>query len=258
MKNIAKPVDLNDRETLIKNAKTSLSSKVVFQYSNLLAPMAVDSVLKVIDPNTANNVDLNDIKIVKKIGGTIDDTELVDGIVFTQGSTKSASGPTSIEDAKIAVIQFQLSSPKTNMDNQVVIQQYNQMDRVLREERQYILNMCKKIQKSGCNVVLIQKSILRDAVSDLSLQYLAKMKIMVVKDVERDDIEFISKTIGAIPIASIEALSSSKLGTAKLVKEVCVYFNTFFKFQNDENTRKSRLTTSNYIFIQRGDKPVEI
>lgn len=218
---MAKSVDLNDRETLIKNAKTSLNSKVVSQYSNLLAPMAVDSVLKVIDPNTASNVDLNDIKIVKKVGGTIDDTELVDGIVFTQGSVKSAGGPTLVENAKIAVIQFQLSSPKTNMDNQVVIQQYNQMDRVLREERQYILKMCKQIQKSGCNVLLIQKSILRDSVSDLSLQYLAKMKIMVVKDVERDDIEFISKTLGAIPIASIEAFSSAKLGSAKLVKEVC-------------------------------------
>jgi T-complex protein 1 subunit delta len=67
------------------------------------------------------------------------------------------------------------------------------MDRVLREERAYILDLCKRIQKTGCNVLLIQKSILRDAVNDLSLHFLAKMKILVVKDIERDDIEFISK-----------------------------------------------------------------
>lgn len=224
LRTIAKPVSLEDRETLIKNAKTSLNSKVVSQYSNLLAPLAVDSVLKVIESPNASNVDLNDIKVVKKVGGTIDDTELVDGLVFTQGACKSAGGPTVIEDAKIAVIQFQLSAPKTNMDNQVVIEQYSQMDRVLREERQYILKMCKKIQQTGCNVILIQKSILRDAVSDLSLQFLSKMKIMVVKDVERDEIEFISKTLGAIPIASIEAFSASKLGSAKLVEEVCFFY----------------------------------
>ncbi len=94
------------------------------------------------------------------------------------------------------------------------------MDRVLRDERQYILNLCKQIKAAGCNVLLIQKSILRDAVNELSLHFLAKLGILVVRDVERDEIEFISKTIGAIPIASIEAFSSAKLGTADLVEEV--------------------------------------
>lgn len=79
------------------------------------------------------------------------------------------------------------------MENQVVITDYTQMDRALREEREYILNICKQIKKAGCNVLLIQKSILRDAINDLALHFLAKMKIMVVKDVEREDIEFVSK-----------------------------------------------------------------
>lgn len=220
LKSVAKPVALTDRETLIKNAKTSLNSKIVSQYSSLLAPLAVDSVLRVIDPKNADNVDLNDIKIVKKLGGTIDDTELVEGLVFSHGSSQTAGGPSRIENAKIGLIQFQLSAPKTNMDNQVVINQYAQMDRLLREERKYILDMCKQIKKTGCNVLLIQKSILRDAVNDLSLQYLAKMDILVVRDVERNDIEFISKTVGAIPIASIEAFTAAKLGSAGLVESV--------------------------------------
>jgi len=113
-----------------------------------------------------------------------------------------------------------LSPPKTNIEQSIIISDYTQMDRVLREERNYILNMCKKIQKSGCNVILIQKSILRDAVNDLSLHFLAKLKILVVTDVERDDIEFITKTIGCVPIASIESFTAEKLGTAKLVEEV--------------------------------------
>lgn len=53
------------------------------------------------------------------------------------------------------------------------------MDRVYKEERNYILSVVKKVKASGCNVLLIQKSILRDAVTDLALHYLAKAKIMV-------------------------------------------------------------------------------
>merc|ERR1711974_514946 len=120
-------------------------------------------------------------------------------------------GPEKVDDAKIGLIQFCISPPKTDMDNKVVINDSAQVDRILREERQYILNICKKIKASGCNVLLIQKSILRDAVNDLSLHFLSKLKIMVVKDVERDEIEFLSKSLGCKPVADIEAFTADKL-----------------------------------------------
>ena len=72
------------------------------------------------------------------------------------------------------------------MENNVVVHDYTAMDRILKEERKYILDMIKKISATGCNVLLIQKSILRDAVNELSLHFLAKKGIMVMKDVERD------------------------------------------------------------------------
>ena len=85
------PVDLADRDELIKAATTSLNSKVISNNSDILAPLAVDAILKVIDPATATNVDLNDIAVVKKLGGTIDETSLVDGLVFTQRARHSAT-----------------------------------------------------------------------------------------------------------------------------------------------------------------------
>ncbi|KAK3847944.1 MAG: T-complex protein 1 subunit delta [Linnemannia gamsii] len=217
---VATKLDLADRESLLKSASTSLNSKIVSQYSGLFAPIAVDAVLKVIDPATAVNVDLKDIRIVKKVGGTIDDTELVDGLVLAQNVVKSAGGPTRIEKAKIGLIQFQLSPPKPDMENQIIVNDYRQMDKILKEERQYLLNMVKKIKKSGCNVLFIQKSILRDAVNDLSLHFLAKLKIMVVKDIERDEIEFICKSTGCKPIADIDSFAEDKLGYADLIDEV--------------------------------------
>src|SRR3954467_10252504 len=79
------------------------------------------------------------------------------------------------------------------MENQIIVNDYRQMDKILKGERQYLLNITKKIKKTGCNVLLIQKSILRDAVNDLSLHFLSKLKILAIKDIEREEIEFICK-----------------------------------------------------------------
>jgi T-complex protein 1 subunit delta len=103
----ARPVELSDRESLVNAVQTCLSSKVVSQNSDLLAPIAVDSVLNVLgeEPAKATNVDLRDIRMVEQLGGTVDDTELVKGLVFDKGSTKTAGGPSQIQNAKIALIQ---------------------------------------------------------------------------------------------------------------------------------------------------------
>lgn len=220
LRQIAIPMNLDDREALIRSAKTSLNSKVVSNTSHLLAPLAVDAVLRVIDPQTATNVDLNAIRVVKKLGGTVEDTELVEGLVFDQSASHQAGGPTMIKKAKIGLIQYCLSAPKTAMDNQVIVQDYSQIDRVLRDERNYIKKLVKPIIKSGCNVLLIQKSILRDAYSDLSLSFLARKKVMVITNIERQDIEFISQTLGCQPIADSTQFTASKLGQADLVEEV--------------------------------------
>jgi len=166
-------------------ATTSLASKVVSQHSETLAPLAVDAVLEVTDAATATTVDLSSIKVVKALGGTVEDTELVRGLVFDKKASHTAGAPTRMANAKIGVVQFCLSAPKTDMDSTVVVSDHKAMDRILDEERRHIVAMCKKIRASGCNAVFIQKSILRDAVNDLALHYLSRLKILVVKDIER-------------------------------------------------------------------------
>uniref|UniRef100_A0A914UIH6 T-complex protein 1 subunit delta n=1 Tax=Plectus sambesii TaxID=2011161 RepID=A0A914UIH6_9BILA len=219
LEGMSSPVDLNDVELLTKIASTSLNSKVVSQHSWLLAPMAVTAVRKIIGSGKEENVDLRSIKIVKKMGETVEESQLIEGALFDQ-KTMGRGGPTRVEKAKIGLIQFQLSPPKTDMENQVIISDYAQMDRALKEERTYLLDLCKQIKKAGCNVLLIQKSILRDAVNELSLHFLAKMKIMVIKDVEREDIDFVSKIIGCRPVASVDHFVPEALGSADLVEEI--------------------------------------
>lgn len=217
---LAIPVDISNRETLIECVNTSLSSKVVSANCELLSPMAVDAVLRIIDPTTAVNVDLKDIRLVKKLGGTIDDTKLIEGIVFDKCKPSSVSGgPTKIVDARIAVIQFQIATPKTDLENSVIVKDYHAMDRIMKEERKIIAEMVKKIVASGANVLLIQKSILKDATNELSLHFLAKKGIMVVQDVERDEVDFICKSINAVPIAHIDHMSADKFGYAALCEQ---------------------------------------
>lgn len=138
LQDMSTPVDLSDRDNLLRAATTSLSSKaspeqnaqgpytqptdhhhhprtqIVSQYSSILAPIAVDAVLRLVTPSS-ENVDLRDIRLVKKVGGTIDDTELMDGVLLHQNAITSAGGPTRIEKAKIGIIQFQLSPPKPDV-----------------------------------------------------------------------------------------------------------------------------------------------
>lgn len=221
VKSISMPIELTDKEALAKNAVTALNSKVVASNANMLAPMCVEAVTHVIpELKTATTVDLRDIKIIQVPGGTIDDCELAKGLVLTQKVVTTAVSR--VEKAKVGLIQFCLSPPKTDMENQVIVSDYSQMDRVLKEERAYILNLVKAIKKAGCNVLLVQKSILRDALSDLAIHFLNKLKIMVIKDIERDDVEFVCKSIGIKPIASIDHFTPEMLVSVELVEEVHV------------------------------------
>ncbi|KAH8412166.1 hypothetical protein KR009_000254 [Drosophila setifemur] len=231
---MATPIQLTDRETLIKSASTSLNSKVVSQQSSLLAPIAVDAVLQVTEPGKETSVDLKNIKVISSLGGTIEDTELVDGLVFTSRSA-GTNAPKRVEKAKIGLIQFCISAPKTDMDHSVIVSDYAAMDRVLKEERSYILNIVKQIKKAGCNVLLVQKSILRDAVSDLAQHFLDKIKCLVVKDVEREDIEFVCKTLHCRPIASLDHFTAENMSSADLVEEVASGTNKFVKITGIQN-----------------------
>lgn len=259
LKTIAIPIDLDDKKSLILAATTSLNSKVISNHSSFLAPLAVEAVMKILKSKDAKSVDLDDIKVVKKLGGVIEDTELVDGLVLDAGVSHTAGGATIVNGCKIGLIQYCLSAPKTNMENNVVVSDYSQIDRNLREEKKYIINLLKPIVKSGCNVLLIQKSILRDAVNEQSLSLLAKKKIMVIKDIERSDIEFICSTLGCTPVADPDAFTADKLGHADRAEEVSSMGGSIVKVTGVKNQGKTvsvLVRGSNRLLIEEAHRSV--
>ena len=232
---------LEDRESLVQLAGTSLSSKVVSPHSSLISGICVDAVLRVCEETRESGpqmpsaspggglgdatgrcleADLRNIRVVERCGGTIEDTELVEGLLLRQPRFATDGLGGRVEKARIAIVQFQLSAPKTDMEGTIVVGDYQQMDRVLEEERAYLLALCKRIKRSGCNVLLLQKSILREAVSDLALAFLGKLKIAVVQGIERDEIDFVSRTLGIRPVADIDSLVEAHMASADVVEEV--------------------------------------
>merc|ERR1719480_674230 len=155
------------------------------------------------------------------------------------------------------MIQFQLSAPKTNMENSVIVQNHAEIDRIARDERKYILKMVKKIAATGCNVLLIQKSILRDAVNVLSLHYLAKKGIMVVTDIERDEVEFICKSLGCRPIAHIDNFTAEKLGSAAQAEELFTSQGRVLQITGVKNPGKTCtifVRGSNKLVLEEADR----
>jgi T-complex protein 1 subunit delta len=145
------------------------------------------------------------------------------------------------------------------MESQVIVHDYNAMDRILKEERKYIIDLVKKISATGCNVLLVQKSVMRDATNDLSLHFLAKKGIMVIKNIERDHIEFISKTINACPVAHIDQFTKEKLGTAKLCQEVSVGEQKVIKITDvpgAEKTCSILVRGSNHLVIDEAERSI--
>ena len=214
------PVDTKNKDALVKCALTSLSSKVVSSSGPHIAGLAAQAILTAAAGTTDGSFELDDIRVVPRLGGTLEDMRLIEGLVLPRAVNKSAGGPNRMDKARIGLIQFQLSPPKTDMESNIVVADYQQMDRILREERAYILDLCKRIKKTGCNVLLVQKSILRDAVSEMARHYLAKLKILLVEDIERDQIEYLARVLHCRPVADIDSFAEERLASADLVEEV--------------------------------------
>ncbi|KAM1103365.1 hypothetical protein EV2_012329 [Malus domestica] len=140
-------VELTDRDSLVKSASTSLNSKVVNQYLTLFAPMAIDAVLSVVDLAKPEVVDLRDIRITKKLRGTVDDIETVKGLVFDKKASYAAGGPTRMKNAKIAVIQFQTMTNKKKTKYVVVEDNDNDManEELLSVEKLFGNQSCRKL-----------------------------------------------------------------------------------------------------------------
>ncbi|MGZ8890112.1 MAG: thermosome subunit beta [Nitrososphaeraceae archaeon] len=213
---IAIKVKTDDRDLLAKIANTSMYSKLVSEDSPVLSKIVVDATQMIADLNEKTKtlkVDLDNIKVEKKAGGSMQDTSLIKGIVLDKEVVHSGM-PKRIEKAKIALINSPLEIEKTEMSAEIRISDPQQMQMFLEEENNMLRAMVEKVKSSGANVLLCQKGI-----DDLAQHYLAKDGILAVRRVKESDMLKLTKATGARLVNNIDDLSSKDLGSADVVEE---------------------------------------
>ena len=214
LRNLSTLVKPNDKEVLNKISMTSMTSKMVSMNSEHLSEIVVESILAAADETDGKiKVDIDNIKVDKKPGGSINDTSLIRGMILDK-EVAHAGMPKRVDEAKIALINSPLEIEKTEFDAKISITSPNQMKSFLEEENNILKSMVDKIASTGANVVICQKGI-----DDIAQHYLAKENILAVRRVNESDMAKLSRASGARIVTNIDELAENDLGYSKLVEE---------------------------------------
>ncbi len=211
---ISETVTIDDTATLEKIAMTAMTGKGSEAAKEPLAKLAVSAVKIVAEKQNGKVVvDKDNIKIEKKQGGSIDDTELIKGLVIDK-EVVHANMPKNIKNAKIALLDCALEVKETETNAEIRITDPQQLQAFLDQETKMLKDMVKKVIDSSCNVVFCQKGI-----DDLAQHYLAKNSIMAARRVKKSDMEKLAKATGSKVVSTLDELSKDDLGFAGVVEE---------------------------------------
>ena len=229
---LAKTVKPDDRESLIKIAKTSMQSKLVSEDSAPLSKLVVDSILKIAEKDgDKHSVDLDNLKVEKKAGGSIDDTSLINGIVLDKEIVHSGM-PTKAEEAKIVLVNAALEVEKTEMSAEIRISDPTQMQQFLEEENKMLKSMVDKIHNIGANVLICQKGI-----DDIAQHYLSKHGVLAVRRVKESDMTKLAKATGGRISTNLDDISADDLGSAEIVQQKKVESDKWVFIEGCKNPR---------------------
>ncbi|MEM1707919.1 MAG: thermosome subunit beta [Sulfolobales archaeon] len=211
---IAEDIDPQNFELLKKIASTALTSKAVHGVKDHFAEIAVKAVQQVVEERGGRKyVDIDNIQIIKKHGGSLADTKLVYGIILDKEVVHPGM-PKRVEKARILLLDAPLEIEKTEIDAEIRISDPEQMRKFLEEKENILKSMVDKIVAVGANVVICQKGI-----DDVAQHFLAKKGILAVRRVKRSDMEKLERATGGRIISNIEDLTENDLGYAELVEE---------------------------------------
>lgn len=211
---LGKKVTIENEDSLQKIANTAMTGKSAERASETLSELAVKAVKKIAEVREGKvYVDTDNIKIEKKSGGSMSDTELIDGIVLDKEVVHS-SMPKRLEKAKIALIDSALEIKELEGDAKISIDSPEKLQAFLDSEERMLKEMVDMILKSGANVVFCQKGI-----DDIAQHYLAKANILVARRVKKSDMDKLARATGAKLVNNVKDLTKSDLGYAGLVEE---------------------------------------
>jgi thermosome len=214
MNKIAIPLDVNDRQTLLKVALTSMSSKSVGSAREHLAEISIDAVKQIAEQRGDKTIaDIDNIQLIKKTGKSLLETQLIRGIIIDK-EVVNPGMPKTKENAKILLLDVALEIEKTEMSAEIRIKDPSQMKAFLDQENDMMEKMVTKVKASGADVVFCQKGI-----DDMVQHFLAKAGIMAARRVKESDMEKLARATGARIISDLDDVKPADLGLAGLVDE---------------------------------------
>src|ERR671910_291653 len=219
LKQNSEKIDPTNKDYLKKIASTSMSSKLTANNSPELSQLVVNAIISILEKSNLNEniekfkVDIDNIKVEKKAGGSIRDTKLINGIVLNKEIVHGRM-PKRIENAKIVLLNCPLEIEKTEFDAKININNPEQIQQFINEENMMLKAMVDKISLTEANVVLCQKGI-----DEMVQHYLAKSGILSVRRIKESDMFKLSKATGARLITNLDDLTQEDLCHANLVEE---------------------------------------
>ena len=211
---IAISIDPKDKEMLKKAAKTSMSSKIISEYSEMISEIVVDACLSVSEEiEGKTRVDLDRIQIQKKDGAALDETQFISGIILDKEIVNSGMNKR-VEEAKVLLISSAVEVEKTEFDAKLQITSPDQITAFLDQEQKMLEDLANKIADTGANVVICQKGI-----DDMAQHFLVKKGISAIRRVKKSDLDKLSKATGATIFSNLDDMNAEGLGYAGLVEE---------------------------------------
>ena len=211
---ISEEIGLEDDEMLQRVAKTAMTGKSAEASRDYLAEIAVDAVRQVAEETDSGLVlDESMVKVEKSEGGSIEDTELVQGVTLDKEKVHG-NMPRKVDDASIALIDSAIEVRETETDAEINISDPSQLQGFVEEEEKQLREMVESIEETGANVVLCQKGI-----DDMAQHFLAKKGIFAVRRVSSGDMDKLAQATGANIVTSVEDIEEDDLGSAGSVEE---------------------------------------
>ncbi|CAL6001424.1 TCP-1_chaperonin subunit epsilon [Hexamita inflata] len=256
LETFAEKIDFGaNRELLIKSAMTSLGSKIINRYHRQMAEISVDAVLSVADLER-RDVDFELIKVRSKIGGNLDETKLINGIILDQEMSHIGM-KNKMHNAKIAILTCPFEPPKPKTTYKIDIDSAEKYNSLYKQEQQFFVDMVKQVKDSGCDLVICQWGF-----DDEANHLLMQAGISAVRWAKAEDMEAIAVATGARIIARFEDLAPNKLGIAEHVEvltvgttndKMMVIQGFDNKFENGQIVPKTITQRISTVFIRGGN-----
>ena len=214
LEKVAVDVDMDDTETLMKLSNTAIRSKAVASARNHLSAIVIEAIKQIVEKRDGQVIaDVDNVQIVKKEGKSLEETELVRGIIVDKEVVHDGM-PKKVKNAKIALVDAALEIEKTEIDAEIRIKSPDSVKAFLDQESEMIKKMVDRVADSGANVLFTQKGI-----DDMAQHFLAKADILTARRVKKSDMEKLAKATGAKIVSNLADLKKGDLGHCGLVEE---------------------------------------